>query len=79
MDYSKKLSFKNIAIQGQAKQVSIIFHDNLIPEIVIPIHDKIKYIFGLTEWHADQIKNSCYYQRISSTFRNCKIRINHSR
>ena len=54
---SRYTEYVPVAIHGYAKQVSIIFHDNLIPEIVIPIHDKIKYIFGLTEWHADQIKN----------------------
>jgi glycosyltransferase involved in cell wall biosynthesis len=45
-----------VAIHGYAKNVHIIFHDNLSPEIIIPVDPKIKNIWGLTEWHATQIK-----------------------
>jgi len=39
-----------------AKNVSIIFHDIVLPETIIPVHPKIKSLFGLTKWHQETIK-----------------------
>jgi hypothetical protein len=47
-----------VAIEGHAKNISIIFHDNLSPEIIIPVNPKIKYLFGLSEYHSKQIKQT---------------------
>jgi len=47
-----------VAIRGHAQTIGVIFHDTLPPEMIIPKHDKLKWIFGLTEWHANLIKNT---------------------
>ena len=46
-----------VAIHGYAKNIGVIFHDNLSPELIIPVHEKIKCLWGLTQWHAGCIKN----------------------
>jgi predicted O-methyltransferase YrrM len=46
-----------VAIKGNCLNIGIIFHDILIPETIIPKHEKIKWIFGLTDWHSNTIKN----------------------
>jgi tetratricopeptide (TPR) repeat protein len=53
---SRYTEYIPLAIHGHAQNIGIIFHDNLSPELIIPVHDKIKNIWGLTEWHAKQIK-----------------------
>jgi len=53
---SRYTEYVPVAIHGHAQNIGIIFHDNLSPELIIPIHPKIKNIWGLTEWHAKQIK-----------------------
>jgi hypothetical protein len=45
------------ALKGYCKTVSIIFHDLLSPELIIPRHPKMKYIFGLTDWHCKYINS----------------------
>jgi glycosyltransferase involved in cell wall biosynthesis len=45
-----------VALKGLAKSVSVIFHDIVVPETIIPVHPKIKWLLGLTEWHKTQIK-----------------------
>ena len=45
-----------VALKGMAKNVAVIFHDLVIPETIIPVHPKIKWLLGLTEWHRDTIK-----------------------
>jgi hypothetical protein len=54
---SRYTEYIPVAIHGHSKNVHLIFHDNLSPEMVIPIHPKIKNVWGLTEWHAKQIKS----------------------
>jgi predicted O-methyltransferase YrrM len=46
------------AIKGHAQNIGIIFHDLLTPETVIPQHYKLRWIFGLTDWHKNYIQNS---------------------
>jgi predicted O-methyltransferase YrrM len=46
-----------VALKGHTKNVGIIFHDLLAPEIIIQAHEKLKWIFGLTDWHKNHIKN----------------------
>jgi glycosyltransferase involved in cell wall biosynthesis len=53
---SRYTEYIPIAIHGHAQNIGLIFHDNLSPELIIPVHDKIKNIWGLTQWHANQIK-----------------------
>ena len=53
---SRYTEYIPVALHGNAKNIGIIFHDNVLPETVIPVDDKIKHIWGLTEWHANQIK-----------------------
>jgi glycosyltransferase involved in cell wall biosynthesis len=43
---------------GHSENIHIIFHDNLQPETIIPIDGRIKNLFGLTDWHANNIKRS---------------------
>jgi len=45
-----------VALHGHAKNVGIIFHDLLSPEMIIPVHPKLKWMWGLTKWHQDHIK-----------------------
>jgi len=45
-----------VAIKGHAKQIGIIFHDLLSPDVILPVHPKLKWVFGLTDWHCDYIK-----------------------
>ena len=54
---SRYTEYIPVGIHSHAKNVSIVFHDNLSPELVIPISPKIKNLFGLTDWHAKQIKS----------------------
>jgi len=53
---SRYTEYIPVALHGNAKNIGIIFHDNLLPETVIPVDDKIKHIWGLTKWHENQIK-----------------------
>ena len=45
-----------VAIKGHAKQIGIIFHDLLSPDMILPVHPKLKWVFGLTDWHCNYIK-----------------------
>jgi glycosyltransferase involved in cell wall biosynthesis len=54
---SRYTEYIPLGIHGHTKKISIIFHDNLSPELVIPIDPKIKTLFGLTDWHAKKIKS----------------------
>jgi glycosyltransferase involved in cell wall biosynthesis len=45
------------ALHSHCESVSVIFHDLLPPEVIIPKHPKIKNIFGLTDWHKNYIKS----------------------
>ena len=45
------------AINSYCETVSVIFHDLLSPELVIPVHPKLKYVFGLTDWHCEYIRS----------------------
>ena len=54
-----------VALKGHAKHVGIIFHDLLSPEVILPKDPKLKWIFGLTDWHCEYLKK-CFpmYQDI---------------
>ena len=54
---SRYTEYVPVALRGNVENVHIIFHDNLSRELIIPVHPKIKNIFGLTQWHANQIKS----------------------
>ena len=64
---SRYTEYVPVALHGHSKNVSIIFHDNLLPETIIPVTPKIKKIFGLTQWHCDTIKNIFpqFYEKIN--------------
>ena len=47
-----------VALKGHAQKVGIIFHDIIQNEMILSEHYKFKWIFGLTNWHADLIKNN---------------------
>ena len=53
---SRYTEYIPVALKGYAKNVSVILHDLLSPELVIPVHPKLKCMFGLTEWHQEHIK-----------------------
>ena len=53
---SRFVEYVPVAIKGHAKNISIIFHDLLPPNIIIPTTTKIKWLCGLTQWHAEYIK-----------------------
>ena len=53
---SRFTEYLPVALKGHAKNVGVIFHDILQSETVLPINPKLKWVFGLTQWHADQIK-----------------------
>lgn len=55
---SRYTEYVPVALRGHSENVHIIFHDNLQPELIIPIHAKIKNLFGLTQFHASNIKRS---------------------
>jgi tetratricopeptide (TPR) repeat protein len=46
-----------VAIKGHVNNIGVIFHDLLRPELIIPKDPKIKWLFGLSEWHSKLIKN----------------------
>ena len=52
---SRYSEYAPVALLGNVKKIGIIFHDNLIPETVIPVNPKIE-LYGLTDWHSNQIK-----------------------
>ena len=53
---SRYQEYLPVALKGQAKNVGVIFHDILLPETILPIDPKLKWVWGLTKWHATQIK-----------------------
>jgi hypothetical protein len=53
---SRYTEYIPVAIEGNAKNISVVFHDNLSPELIIPVSPKIKCLFGLTDFHSKQIK-----------------------
>jgi hypothetical protein len=55
---SRYTQYVPVALHGHAKNVGIIFHDTLSHEMIIPSHQKLKGIFGLTDWHNNLIKNT---------------------
>jgi len=55
---SRYVEYVPVAIKGHAQNVGIIFHDLLSPEMIITKHDKLKWIFGLTNWHSNLIRNT---------------------
>ena len=53
---SRYTEYIPVAIHHHCKNIGLIFHDNLTPELVIPQSPKLKWVFGLTEWHSQCIK-----------------------
>jgi hypothetical protein len=53
---SRYTEYVPVALKGHAENVGVIFHDLLPPEVVLPIDPKLKWLFGLTDWHRDHIK-----------------------
>ena len=54
---SRFAEYVPVALKGHAENVGIIFHDLLSPEIILPKHNKLKWVIGLTEWHEKYIRN----------------------
>jgi len=54
---SRYTEYIPVAIKGHAENIHIIFHDVLSPDLIIPQHPKIKGLWGLTQWHANCIRN----------------------
>ena len=54
---SRFTEYVPLALKGRCNNVGIIFHDLLQPETIIPIDPKLKWIFGLTDWHCEYIRN----------------------
>jgi glycosyltransferase involved in cell wall biosynthesis len=44
-----------VALHTNVINIGIIFHDLLQEETIIPVNSKIKWIFGLTDWHCKHI------------------------
>jgi len=54
---SRYTQYVPVAIRGYVKEIGIIFHDLIQDETVIPLDSKIKWAFGLTDWHSRYIRN----------------------
>ena len=52
---SRYTEYVPVALCSNCKNVGIIFHDLLAPETIIPVHPKLKWVFGLTDWHCGHI------------------------
>lgn len=55
---SRYTEYIPVAIKGHAENIFVVFHDNLVPEMIIPVDSKIKCLFGLTNWHANNIRKT---------------------
>jgi glycosyltransferase involved in cell wall biosynthesis len=55
---SRYTQYIPVAIHSHVKNIYVVFHDLLLPELVIPIDPKIKKIFGLSQWHQNLIKKT---------------------
>ena len=53
-----------VAIHGKVENIYLVLHDLTPSGIIIPIHNKIKKIFCLSEWHVD------YFLKIFPQFTN---------
>ena len=53
---SRFTEYVPVALEGNCKNVAIVFHDLIPSETVIPIHPKLKWIFCLTDWHTEYTK-----------------------
>jgi hypothetical protein len=55
-------------INSHVKNVGLIFHDTFVNETVIPIHDKLKWVFCLSDWHSNLFKSMfSAFQEITHT------------
>ena len=52
---SRFTEYAHVAERGHAKKIGIIFHDLIVPNTIIPIGNKIEWLFGLTDWHKKVI------------------------
>ena len=55
---SRFTEYVPVALKGHAQKVGVIFHDILQKETILPNHYKLKWLFGLTDWHSNTIKKS---------------------
>ena len=55
---SRYTEYVPVALKGHAQNIGIIFHDVLQSEMIIPDNIKIKWIFGLTDWHTRLIQQT---------------------
>jgi hypothetical protein len=70
---SRYTEYIPVSIKGHVKNIYIIFHDLLGPEKIIPVHPKIKYIFGLTNWHRDYIRQVFPQFKVKSLYYGSKV------
>ena len=81
-----QLEYIPVAIHGKVENIYLVLHDLSPSGIIIPIHNKIKKIFCLSEWHVDyflkifpqftNITTHFYYgSTLSSTFRKSGAKI----
>jgi predicted O-methyltransferase YrrM len=54
---SRFTEYAHVALKGHAQNIGIIYHDIILPDTILPHNDKIKWIFGLTDWHSKSIQN----------------------
>ena len=52
---SRYTKYIPVALQT-CKNVGVIFHDILTPDTIIPKHEHLKWVWGLTDWHCNHIK-----------------------
>jgi glycosyltransferase involved in cell wall biosynthesis len=55
---SRYTEYVPLGIHGHAKNVHVIFHDNIAPHLIIPVHPKVRCLWGLTDWHSKQIQRA---------------------
>jgi hypothetical protein len=55
---SRYPEFIPVAIEAGIKNIGIIFHDLLENNTILPDHENLRWIFGLTDWHCDHILNT---------------------
>jgi hypothetical protein len=65
---SRYTEYVPVALKGHTKNVYVIFHDILEPEIILPVDPKLVCLFGLTDWHKNYIKNIFPQFKVHSSY-----------
>lgn len=52
---SRYLEYLPLTIKGWSENIYVFLHDLLTPSTIIPVDNKVKKIFCLTEWHRDYV------------------------